>query len=301
MRNIYCVISRGKTLSRFSKFVVLGLVVYVVFFFLNPVRCQSFETLPYNKACFLTTHNSYNCSRNGFLFPNQKFNINQQLTDGVRALMLDVYEMKGKLYVYHANPILGKQAFSDVLTDVRLFLDSDSSAIISLLLENYVSADQIQRELLHAGLWDYIFYAESISQWPVLQQLIDNNTRLFVFNDACDSGNREAKMFYMWDYMTETHFSVKKAKDFTCVTNRGNRNNPLFILNNFVTGKLGTGSKKRSKKVNGIDEILQRCADYNSLSGRYPNFIVVDFYHLGKALQAVDSINTLMISQQAKQ
>ena len=46
----------------------------------------------FNEIAYLTTHNAFNSSQDNFLFPNQNFNITSQLNNGVRALMIDVYD-----------------------------------------------------------------------------------------------------------------------------------------------------------------------------------------------------------------
>ena len=279
---------------------VKGLVMVafcMMLLFNQMVFCQLITELPYNKTCFLTTHNSFNCSRNGFLLPNQKYGIQQQLNDGVRALMLDVYEVKGRLYVYHSIQMLGKEPFAEVLKEVEIFLEVNRNAVITLLLENYAPAYLIQSDLHKAGLSKFQYYADSIREWPTIQELIDDNTRLLVFNDVNDTMNRQARIFTMWDFFTETHFSVNRMCDFKCSTNRGKSDNPLFVLNHFINGGLGIGSRTQSKKANGMNVILHRCFDCKRLSDKYPNFIVVDFYHLGNPLKAVDSINLLKVQE----
>ena len=37
----------------------------------------------YNKVSYLTTHNAFNSDEDGLLFPNQTYNIESQLNDGV--------------------------------------------------------------------------------------------------------------------------------------------------------------------------------------------------------------------------
>ena len=46
----------------------------------------------YNEVAYLTTHNAFNSDEDGLLFPNQSYNIASQLNDGVRGLMIDVYD-----------------------------------------------------------------------------------------------------------------------------------------------------------------------------------------------------------------
>ncbi len=69
----------------------------------------------FNEVAFLTTHNAFNCQEHGFNLPNQTWGITKQLHDGVRGLMLDVYDVNGVLTVYHGYSILGSMPLSQIL------------------------------------------------------------------------------------------------------------------------------------------------------------------------------------------
>nr|GMD56902.1 PI-PLC X domain-containing protein At5g67130-like [Ipomoea batatas] len=67
------------------------------------------NSLPFNKYAFLTTHNAFSItgwsSRTGVpnVAPkNQEDSITQQLNNGVRGLMLDVYDFRGDVWLCHS-------------------------------------------------------------------------------------------------------------------------------------------------------------------------------------------------------
>ena len=104
-----------------------------------------------------------------------------------------------------------------------------------LILECYISANDIEAEINQAGLLSYIYTHTSNTVWPTLQTMINNNTRLVVFSDQNDANSYQAWYHYMWDYMVETNYSANSINDFNCNFNRGDSINELFILNHFVT------------------------------------------------------------------
>ena len=89
----------------------------------------------YNEVAYLTTHNSFNSSQDGFLFPNHNTNIKAQLNFGVRAFMIDVYDVNGESVVYHGYSFLGSKPLSTYLDTIKYFLETNPNEIITLILE----------------------------------------------------------------------------------------------------------------------------------------------------------------------
>ena len=64
---------------------------------------------PFNQVPFVGTHNSMSNAEDGWLAPNQGWNIQDQLEAGVRALNLDTYEVDGSVVLCHGFCELGEQ------------------------------------------------------------------------------------------------------------------------------------------------------------------------------------------------
>ena len=68
--------------------------------------------------------------------------------------------------------------------------------------------------------------------------------------------------------------------------------NDLYIFNHFVTsGLTGTGMDAESAIANEYNFLLNRIELNNLLKGKFPNFITVDFFELGNALDVVNTLN----------
>ena len=245
----------------------------------------------YNEVAYLTTHNAFNSDEDGLLFPNQTYNIASQLNDGVRGLMIDVYnDLFGTPVAYHSIIALGYIPLSAIFNDIKTFLDNNPNEIVTIILECYVTANYIEDEINQAGLSNYLYIHNS--GWPTLQNMIDNDNRLVIFSDVDDANSSQNWYHYVWDYAVETHYSVGAINDFTCDFNRGDSANDLFILNHFVTDAiLGYGLYTESNDVNANPFFINRALNCKTQTNKFPNFVTVDYYELGDGLAVVDQLN----------
>ena len=247
----------------------------------------------YNEIAYLTTHNAYNSDQSGLLFPNQTNNIATQLQDGVRGLMIDVYDHFGIPTAYHTVSVLGTIPLENILNKIKLFLDSNPNEIITIIFEAHTSADAIEDIINQVGLFNYI-YTYNNTSWPTLQDMIDINKRLVIFSELDDANNSQSWYHYIWDHAVETHYSVNNINDFDCNYNRGDSLNDLFILNHFVTdAALGYGLYNESIDVNSNPFFINRALMCQSEKNKFPNFITVDFYELGDGLDVVNELNNI--------
>lgn len=246
----------------------------------------------YDEVAYLTTHNAFNATDQGFSFPNQNIGITAQLNMGVRGLMLDVYYLNGVPTVYHGFSFLGNVPLVSNLEEIRLFLEGNPTEIVSIIFECYVDADAIEGAMNSAGLASYL-YAKPVGQdWDSLGDMIANNKRLVVFTDVDDWGVGQEWYHYAWDYAVETHFTVNSSAAFTNDFNRGAPTNDLFIFNHFVTSAaLGTGVLYEAQVVNQYSFLMNRIQGHFNEYAKFPNFITLDFVDEGNGMQVVDSLN----------
>jgi hypothetical protein len=251
----------------------------------------------YNEVAYLTTHNAFNSVEDAFSYPNQNFNITSQLNDGVRALMIDVYDVSGTPTVYHGSSFLGSAPLLDFLTDIKTFLDNNSNEVVTIILECYTTADKIEGDINLAGLTNYLYTHLLGNNWPTLQTMINDGKRLVIFSDQNDANATQGWYHYVWDHAVETHFTAYSLSDFSCDFNRGNSTNDLFIFNHFITdSSIGVGIESEAIIANSnpffIDRVLQCYQEKN----KFPNFITIDFYDKGDGLDVVSQLNQLPVT-----
>jgi hypothetical protein len=249
----------------------------------------------YNDVDYLTTHNAFNSDEDGLSFPNQTYNIESQLNYGVRGLMIDVYNHFGTPTAYHSVFMLGTIPLSNIFNHIKTFLDNNPNEVVTIILECYVTANDIDTVINQSGLSNYLYTHNAT--WPTLQNMIDNDNRLVIFSDVDDASSSQSWYHYVWDYAVETHYSVGTINDFTCDFNRGDPLNDLFILNHFVTdATLGYGLYTESNDVNANPFFINRALDCQNQTNKFPNFVTIDYYELGDGLAVVDQLNGITTS-----
>jgi len=294
----------------------IGSIIYFIFLLLY--SCQSQEMLPekvcqcngsitlcekkYNDVVFACTHNAYNYSTEppNFSLPNQSQSIEQQLNDGIRALMLDIHYADATIeaedqsvWLYHSTGFVGYTSLKDELQVIANFLMNNPTEIVTIILECYVDFIDFKKAMEQGGLMPFVYQPSANGAWLSLQQMIDNNQRLVVLSDVKDA-NADTWYMYVWDVAFETDYNNKKQQDFSCVTNRGDAANDLFIFNHFITHSfLGTGLIDSSAVINQYDYLLNRAKECQSYYSQIPNFITVDFYDSDKVLEVVNELNEL--------
>jgi hypothetical protein len=206
--------------------------------------------------------------------------------------MIDVYDHFGTPTAYHSVFALGTIPLSNILNDIKTFLDNNPNEVVTIILECYVTANDIEDEINQSGLSNYLY--RHTTAWPTLQNMIDNDNRLVILSDVNDASSSQNWYHYVWDYAVETHYSVDNINDFTCDFNRGDPANDLFIFNHFVTdANLGYGLYTESNDVNANPFFINRALDCQNQTNKFPNFVTLDYYELGDGLTVVDELNNL--------
>lgn len=251
----------------------------------------------YNEVSFACTHNAYNYSNEttNFVLPNQSQSIQQQLDNGVRALMLDVYyhEDKENVLLYHGTSLAGTNLLANELKIIKSYLTDNPTEIVTLILECYVEFVDFKKEIESNELMPFLYHPKQSGEWPILQEMIDANERLIILTDIKDD-TADDWYIYVWDVAFETHYSNKSRADFSCNPNRGDETNDLFIFNHFIThAVLGTGLIDSSLVINQYDYLLDRLTECQTQHSQLPNFVTVDFYNRGNVIEVVNYLNSL--------
>jgi len=249
----------------------------------HPVLCDR----RYNEVAFVTTHNAMANEDDGFLAPNHYKSMRRQMEDGVRAMMLDTHYDEGVAYLCHGYCVVGKKLLADGLKEIRDFLSDNPNEVFGIIFEAYVSEKDTAAAFQEAGLMDMVHLGNKGAPWPTLRQMISEGRRLVVLSDKA-SGKLDWYM-KVWDVAWETDWDNQSLEDFTCKRNRGKPDNPLFILNHFLTDPLA--SPELAAQANANPFFLERAEQCMKESGRLPNFVAVDFYSIGDVFQVVDVLN----------
>jgi len=192
----------------------------------------------FENVAYPTTHNAMTNAEENWPQPNQRYGLTRQLSDGVRAMMLDTYDFSGEIMMCHYSCTLGeaggfhpRELLTSGLGKIREYLEVDGGAVLSIIFESYITEAQAAQAFADAGLAGLVHQQPIGDPWPTLEALVSSGKRLVVFTD--DSSASLPWHHYVWDYAWETPYSFYDVDEFTCNINRGTMSNDLFILNHF--------------------------------------------------------------------
>jgi hypothetical protein len=258
----------------------------------SPRKCNGSAALcerRYDEIAYATTHNAYNADDEGFSLPNQTYGVTKQLEDGVRGLMLDIYDEDGDVLVYHGyySEVLGYQRLADVLAEITRFLESHPNEVVTIIFETYSSPETTLDAFVESGAIEFVATHAPEDPWPTLAEMIELGERLVVFTDK-DGG---AYDWYMpvWDHARETPYAASTPDELSCVGGRGEEGAALLIFNHFLTGI--SGSPSLAAMINFDPFLGDRVAECEAALMQKANFITVDFYEIGDTLAVTKRLN----------
>ncbi|KAJ1697573.1 hypothetical protein LUZ63_006085 [Rhynchospora breviuscula] len=269
------------------------------------------NSLPFNKYAYLTTHNAFAIdgepSHTGvprITVDNQEDSVTQQLNNGVRALMLDTYDLKGDVWLCHSSG--GKcydytafEPLIDTLKEIETFLSANPTEIVTIILEDYVKAPNgLTKVFSKSGLMKYWFPVSKMPKkgedWPTVSDMVAQNHRLLVFT-SMKSKEQSEGIAYQWKYMVENQYGDDGMDKGKC-SNRAespplnDKTKSLVLVNYFPTVPVKLTSCLQNSMA--LTDMLNTC--YNAAGRRWANFLAVNYYKRsdgGGALEATDLLN----------
>jgi hypothetical protein len=181
---------------------------------------------------------------------------------------------KRDVYLCHNYCELGSVRMLDEMVSVRRFLESNPSEIVTIVVQDAVSSADVVAVMEEAGLTDMVATLVPGAPLPTLGELVDSNRRLLVFAERGDD-NSPAWYHDAYDWFQETVYKFDSIKGFTCAANRGSADNPLFLMNHWVSSSPpdpGLAAKANTRAV--LNQRLEQCRRDRGL---VPNVIAADF------------------------
>lgn len=242
---------------------------------------------PFDQVSFATTHNAMSNRDEGWVVPNQEHGIRQQLADGVRGLMLDTHEYEGVPYLCHGVCELGKLPLVDGLVPIREFLACHPREVVTLIFEAYVTPEATAQAFEDAGLLPYLHTQPVGAPWPTLAELTASGSQLVVFTDQ---GAGEPPWYMdQWAHAFQNPYHAESPAELSCDVDRGSGDNPLFVMNHFLTKPVAT--PELAAQVNESPFLLEQAEKCRGERGKIPAFLTVDFYSIGDLFDVVRALN----------
>lgn len=245
----------------------------------------------YDEVVFPGTHNSFSARDAGFsqLNANHRRVLATQLAEGVRVLLLDVTTDAGETVLCHGPCSLGRIPHADALADIKAFLDAEPREVLTIIYQDDISPAELAADIADAGLDPYVY--THAGAFPTLGEMIDAGARLVVTLE--NGGPPPAWAHHVWDIAWDTPYTFHSQNEFTCALGRGAKDNPLFLINHWISNQLDLPSEPDAAVVNVYDVLHARAVQCMQETGDLPNFIAVDFYEQGDLFAVVAALNGL--------
>jgi len=276
----------------------------------DPALCNRL----YSNITFIGTHDS--AFVGDLPTQNQEKSVTDQLNGGIRFMTAQTHMFAGMLMMCHTSCALEDSGLvEDYLSEVKAWMDNNPSDVVTLLLTN---GDNVVMSTFDAlfqkvGLAGYGFKPSTspnplaMSAWPTLGDMINSGQRLVTF---IDYGADEKTVPYLLDefnYYFETPYDTTDPTFNECKIDRANKvdadgKSSMYIVNHFLdTQLIDIGSlnvlvpdKKDAARTNsptGSGSIGAQADLCQSLYGRYPNVVLIDFFGRGDPLTAQNTMN----------
>lgn len=251
---------------------------------------------------------------------NQYYNATKALSAGIRLLSAQVHNSNGTLELCHTTcALLDAGSLESWLSKIKGWLDDNPNEVVTILLVNSddedVSSFGAVYESSNISTYGYTPSTTSASNdWPTLQTMIDDDTRLVTFIAAINYSTTYPYLLNEWDYVFETAYEVTSYTEFNCSLDRPTSlsssssaisSGYLGLMNHFLYKSLTS-----TTMLPNVDDIDTTNSDNSSLSGslaweayecdsewgQAPTFMLVDFYSEGPAVSTADEINGITAS-----
>jgi hypothetical protein len=205
----------------------------------------------------------------------------------IRDRLVGPDESKRGLYFCHGFCELGAYPVVPALRDIRDFMVAHPEEVIILVVEDYVTPQDLASAFDQAGFGGLIYTAEA-PQSVTLRQLIESGQRVLVFIESGRPGVPWIRPAF--ETFQETPYSFHKIEDFSCRANRGGDRGPLFQINHWIE-TTPTPKPSNAAVVNAYSFLLARAEKCAAERHHLPNLIAVDFYQTGNLLAVVNKLN----------
>jgi hypothetical protein len=193
------------------------------------------------------------------------------------------------LYLCHGLCETGATSFAETLGQLRAWLLTNPQEVVTLFIEDHVTADRIAADIEAAGLVPFTYTPEVGTPFPTLREMIESDQRLVVM---LEEGRGDASAPWLvngFELTQDTPYTFPSVESFSCAANRGPSDAPLFLLNHWLSG---FGSLVTSaQQANALDVLLPRARQCEQERGQIPNFVAVNYTAIGDVGEVVDTLN----------
>jgi hypothetical protein len=196
-------------------------------------------------------------------------------------------------FLCHVLCELGATDLDVALTEIHDWMATHPDEFLVIVIEDVVSPEETAQAFRRAGLLRWAYAPDPGAVGPTLGQLIERDKRLLVMAENDNGGGKYPWYQDAFSLMQETPYTFNSrgaiAGPKSCRPNRGNPDNPLFQMNNWI--ETVPRDPRLQGEINAKKVLLRRAAVCNRVRGLEPNVIAVDYYNEGDVLGAAKELN----------
>jgi len=261
----------------------------------------------YDNFTFPETHNSFSTAEDGvWMAINHMSALQAQWDGGIRAFMLDTHHLSKEettpsdVRFCHGDPdstLFHPCLYSEVdaylwLSRLHSLMNNSTGDVVSILLENYIPVEHLDILFNQSGLLDLVYIHQLGDIWPSLGEMILSGKRLVVYWDW-NFDNNYLWLHHAWSHSWDTPYGEDTQDEMSCILGRGDQNQQVWHLNNWLSSIYGFADPIRSKEVNDYDTLLQRALGCWEETENRPTFIAVDFWEDGELTNVTSTLNQM--------
>ncbi|KAF2867359.1 PLC-like phosphodiesterase [Massariosphaeria phaeospora] len=288
------------------------------------IACNNSPSLcnkPYNNVTYLGAHDSpfLRDESTGFSTSgNQYYDTTTQLDAGVRLLSAQVHKLNNTegneaWHLCHSScNLLDAGTLGDWLSEIKTWMDTNQNDVVTILLVNGDDAmpAELGQHFQQSGIAEYAYTPPSTDilpqQWPTLQSLISNGTRLMTFVASLQPSPDFPYLMDEFSFMFENDFENDAPTDYSCTPDRPGdltsetaaSSGRMFLMNHFLysTQLFGIQSPNDTyvnvtNAQTGLGALGTQIQECTGVYSKPPNFVLVDFFNVGPAMSSVDAAN----------
>ena len=248
---------------------------------------------------------------------NQDVNSTAQLTAGVRLLSAQVHKSGEDWHLCHTScSLLDVGTLSSWLAEIKSWLDVNPHDVVTLLLVNTdnATAADLKGQYVAANITSYAYTPPSSTSvpttWPTLQDMISKNARLVTFVASLTPSQNTVAPYLLdeFTFVFENPYNVTSLSNFSCTADRpasvhgqtaeAVSSGRLPLVNHFLDtiAEFGiqipdAGNISTTNGLSGTGSLGLASEQCTTAYGKKPNFLLVDYFDHGSALEVVDGLN----------
>ena len=191
-------------------------------------------------------------------------------------------------YLCHLYCEAGATEADVVFRKVHDWLRENPNEVIVVMVEEHLDGEEAVAMFERSGLADRAYTLQPGQALPTLREMIESRHNVLFLSENA-GGTRDWYHDAFGSVLEETEYRFASAAAMTCAPERGQRSNPLLLVNHWLTG--GAPDPVAADAVNARDFLVERLERCKRERGQVPNLVAVDFYDRGDVKEAIAHIN----------